>query len=110
MAGSTSGITNQAGGLAGSFVGGGGLGTVPKYTTGYTSIKDRDAQLAASGGVARNDLPPRMDGGAQGRVTYDGTGMPIVGRMVDDMGDWVPPHLREIHNDMLVREGKAHAY
>ena len=47
MAGSTSGITNQAGGLAGSFVGGGGLGTVPKYTTGYTSIKDRDAQLAA---------------------------------------------------------------
>jgi len=40
-------------------------------------------------------------------ITYDGTGMPIMGAPIDDMGDWVPPHLRDIHNQMRKSNGEA---
>ena len=40
-------------------------------------------------------------------ITYDGTGMPTLGNVRDDMGDWVPPHLRDIHNQMRKSNGEA---
>ena len=39
-------------------------------------------------------------------IQYDGTGMPMV-NMIDDMGDFVPPHLREIDNQRRISNGEA---
>ena len=60
--------------------------------------------MAGSGNGINGQVP---QGTNQNNITYDGTGMPILGNVRDDMGDWVPPHLRDIHNQMRKSNGEA---
>ena len=53
-----------------------------------------------SGGYGNNMPKPPTP------IQYDGTGMPMV-NMIDDMGDFVPPHLREIDNQRRISNGEA---
>ena len=60
MAGSTSGITNQASGMMGSFVGGGGSGKIPTGMRDMINGIDNGGSLQNSlsqGGSAISDLP-----------------------------------------------------
>ena len=65
------------------------------------------------GGTTTNasnfSMGPATFGGPQQATqpNYDGTGMPIVGQIIDDYGDFVPPHLRQIDNQRRIGDGLA---
>ena len=68
--------------------------------TGNGMMMDLNPESPTNGQMIPRNGPQQAT-----QPNYDGTGMPIVGQIIDDYGDFVPPHLRQIDNQRRIGDG-----
>ena len=107
MAGSPiGGVTQQMGDMIGTIKREGPSGIFPQ--TGF-NMPAQGFTKSPMANASNFSMGPATFGGPQQATqpNYDGTGMPILGQIIDDYGDFVPPHLRQIDNQRRIGDGLA---